>query len=378
MWLLPTGTETSQPLRVVFFLSPNCSGCAHLNRRVLPAVSKRFGDRIVIEKRDVRDIDVYKELLVCEEHYESDENEVLKVFVGVQYLAGPKSISAGLAKTVEAEIAKGSVTFSPSVRTGDMAPAISCGSDAGPGVIERRFYSFDSIVVAGAGLVDGVNPCAFTTMVFLVSLLAYLGRSRSEILLVGMGFSVSVFATYLLLGLGAFGSIKAMAVGSGISRGLTWAAVVLVFVLAGLSLMDHVRYRGGVSGKGFSLRLPRSIHERVHRVIRSGVSGRRVLVGSMSAGCVVALLESLCTGQVYLPTIIFMLNNAETRTRAVSYLVLYNVTFIIPLLVIFVLAYWGVDSRALGGFLRRHLGAFRIAMGLTFCALGVALLRTLL
>ena len=58
----------------------------------------------------------------------------------------------------------------------------------------------------GAGLLDGLNPCAFATIVFMVNLLLLLGHSRRRILEVGLTYSAAVFVTYLLIGLGLFNS----------------------------------------------------------------------------------------------------------------------------------------------------------------------------
>ena len=74
----------------------------------------------------------------------------------------------------------------------------------------------------------------------------------------------------------------------------------------------------------------------------------------MASGFVVSILEFTCTGQVYLPTILFVTNIPSMRVSATSYLVLYNVMFIVPLLIIFGIVYWGVTSEQLGFFLRRE------------------------
>ena len=145
---------------------------------------------------------------------------------------------------------------------------------------------------------------------------------------------------------------------------------------AAWSLLDAIRYIRTGSVKKVTLGLPRPIKQRIHKVIRSGLSARGLLVGSVGVGIVVALLESLCTGQVYLPTLMFVSRAPGLRTAAVSYLLLYNLMFILPLVGIIVLGYFGVRSESLGNFLGRHLAGFKLAMAGLFAGLGVLVMAT--
>ena len=65
-----------------------------------------------------------------------------------------------------------------------------------------RFAAIRVGVVLGSGLLDGVNPCAFATVVFLLSYLQLRHPRRRQLWQVGLGFVVGVFATYYVLGLG--------------------------------------------------------------------------------------------------------------------------------------------------------------------------------
>jgi thiol-disulfide isomerase/thioredoxin len=63
--------------------------------------------------------------------------------------------------------------------------------------IEEQFRSFKLAAIALAGLGDGINPCAFATILFFVSYLGMVGRKRNEILITGLTFACAVFITYL-------------------------------------------------------------------------------------------------------------------------------------------------------------------------------------
>ena len=69
--------------------------------------------------------------------------------------------------------------------------------------IVKRFSAFGTLAVAGAGLLDGINPCAFATIVFFISYMSLVGRKRKEMLIAGGAFAAAVFVTYLLMGMGA-------------------------------------------------------------------------------------------------------------------------------------------------------------------------------
>jgi cytochrome c biogenesis protein CcdA len=246
---------------------------------------------------------------------------------------------------------------------------------AGASIIER-FRSFTLLTVLGAGLLDGVNPCAFTTIIFFVSYLALMGRKGREVLLVGASFTAAVFLTYLLVGLGVLGFLQSLGVIKIFSRIIYLLAALLCFLLVALSLYDFYKIRQGRIGD-ISLKLPQALQRRVHQTIRE----RRNLPGFISAtfvtGFFVSLLELACTGQVYLPTIIFVTGVPELRGHAVAYLILYNLMFILPLVIIFLLTFYGTASKQLTLFFRAKAGTVKLLTALLFAILGVWLILAL-
>jgi len=364
----PSSPPEPGSLRVVAMYSPTCAGCDRMEK-ALEGSERRWGSRVWIDRRLLDDVANFRDLLVYEDHYGSTESAAPKFFIGGQYLAGVKDITDRLDQVIECELARGSVTFFPDAPSARPAGGL-------PSEILARFQGFSVGAVAVAGLIDGINPCAFTTIIFFLSMLAYLGKSRRQMALVGVGFTASVFATYLLLGLGALGAVKVFSVRSGVSTGLSYAVAGLAFVLAGWSLVDFVRYVRTRDVKTATLGLPDWIKQRIHKVIRVGLSTRGLVAGSVSVGFLVAILESVCTGQVYLPTIVFVARAPGLRAGALGYLVLYNVMFILPLVAILIVAYMGVKSDTMGALLRRRLGLLKLAMAILFAGLGLLVLAT--
>ena len=361
-------------LRVVYFHSPSCNECKRV-KGFLPQVTERWGSRIALELRGVDDVNVFNELFKYEKHYGATVAAPPAIFVGDKALVGDDVIMKQLDAAIEDSLTRQIATFSPDVVADDTAAVPQ--AQAVPNEVLRRFESFGPGAVAIAGLIDGVNPCAFTTIVFFLSMLAYLKKTRREMLLVGAGFTVGMFVAYFLLGLGLLGAVKTFSVSHGLSSGLACVVAVLAFALAGWSLIDAIRYVRTGDTKQMTLGLPRKVKERIHKVIRTGLTARGLVIGSLSVGFLVSILESLCTGQVYLPTIVFMTRTPGMQAAAVGYLLLYNVMFVVPLLAILAMTYFGVRSETLGNVLRKRLALAKFGMAGLFAGLGVLVMITL-
>ena len=243
--------------------------------------------------------------------------------------------------------------------------------------IVERFKTLGLPTVVVAGLIDGVNPCAFATLIFFVSYLTFVGRGRREILLVGIAFSLSIFVTYFLVGLGllrVFHSVSAIPL---VGRFVYLAAIGLALVLGVISFYDYILCRRGRSSD-MLLKMPAFLKNQVRGIIRKEVRVNRYILAAVATGFVVSILELACTGQVYLPTILFVSKAHEFRANAIGYLAIYNIMFIIPLLAVFSLVYLGTGSERLSVLFQRHIPWVKLATSLVFFLLAGALSLNLL
>ena len=241
----------------------------------------------------------------------------------------------------------------------------------------NRFKSLGLFTVLSAGLIDGINPCAFATLIFFISYLTMMGRKRREILWVGLGFSGAVFATYLLIGFGILSFIQHLSFLPVFSRIVYVITIGIALVLGIYSLYDYVQLKRGRPSE-MKLQLPDFLKKRIHKTIRKESKSNRYFLAAVASGFVVSILEFTCTGQVYLPTILFVTNIPSMRVSAASYLVFYNVMFIVPLLAIFGVVYWGVTSEQLGFFLQRRASSIKLITSLLFFALAGILVASFL
>jgi len=238
------------------------------------------------------------------------------------------------------------------------------------------FERFTVLAVALAGLGDGINPCAFATILFFVSYLGMIGRKRNEILLVGLAFAFSVFFTYFMVGLGFFGIVRSLSHFELISKIIFGGTGVLCIVFGLLSIQDYFKARSGNTA-GMSLQLPAVLKRRIHATIREKSRTKSFVIGAFAAGFMVSILELACTGQVYLPTITLMVRQ-EGGVLPFVYLLLYNICFIIPLLVVFGFVYFGMSSKGIAKVMETRVGTVKLLLALIFFILGGLLIWTVL
>lgn len=241
---------------------------------------------------------------------------------------------------------------------------------AGVQAIVSRFKSLGPATVALAGLLDGINPCAFTTIIFFISYLTLVGKRGKEVLFVGLSFAVAVFLAYFLVGCGLLVSLERLTAFRQLSQVVNVVVALLAFVLAVVSLGDYFKARRGKFSE-MGLQLPGPLKRWIHSTLRTGMKNSHYVMAAFVAGLIVSLLELACTGQVYLPTITFVVGQEKLRSAGLSYLLLYNLMFILPLLVVFLLAYRGTTSERLARFSKAHLAAVKLATAVLFLLLGL-------
>ena len=340
---------------------------ARLREHDIPRVLEKYGDKVAFEYIAVDDEESFKLQLLYEEKYGVSSDEAVKLFAGESCLCGAKAIKADIDRVVAAALAKKEHT--PILEEVSVEYKASAAADR---VIQRRFSALSPLLVISAGLIDGINPCAFVTIVFFISLLSMLKKTRREILIVGTVFSGAVFFTYLLLGMGMLRTVKLVSVNSGASRAIAFSTGIFALSLGVYSFADFLSLK---RGERVFLKLPQPVRNRINLLLSSGMRQKNVLISAFGLGVVISLLESMYTGQVYLPTLVYMLQNNRLRLNALFYLVIYNAMFIVPLLVIFACAYAGLSSKNLSAFLTKNARFIKFLMSLLFFVMGGILIR---
>ena len=299
------------------------------------------------------------------------------IFIGNDFLP-PEEITK---PKVEVLIQKyGQAAPSPARRTGSPAGGLSPTPEetkkAEESIIER-FKSFGVVAILLAGLIEGLNPCALATLVFFISYLTMVGRKRKEILMAGIGFSASSFGAHLLLGFGILNFIQYFSFFPLFSRIVYLTTFLFSLSLGFFSLYDYIQLKRGRPSR-MRLQVPNFLKKRIHHIIRTRSSefdgneetqSARLFVIAIFIGFIVTLLQSTCTSQVYLPTLLFVTNIPSLKGSAVLYLLLYNLIYILPLLVIFAIVYWGITSEQLSLFIQKRAPTIKLLTAIFFFAL---------
>ncbi len=364
---------------LTYFYQRGCPKCDRANA-LLTYMAKRY-PRLNIKKIDINTLDGKRlnETLANRLNLSTEKRLIApSIFIGNDYLSPGELTESKVEMLIQKyeKVSLGVSVGDSKISKPSPSPSLEETKKAEESII-HRFKSLGVLTIACAGLLDGINPCAFATLIFFISYLTLLGRKRKEILYVGMGFSGAVFVTYLLIGFGILNFVQRLSFLPLFSRIVYILTIVFALVLGILSLYDYVQLKRGRPSE-MKLQLPDFLKKRVHQTIRKESKSTHYFLAAIGAGFIVSLLEFTCTGQVYLPTILFVTNIPSLRASALFYLILYNVMFIVPLLIIFGVVYWGVTSEQLAFFLKKRASSIKLFTALLFFALAGILILSLI
>ncbi|KKW32450.1 MAG: hypothetical protein UY76_C0028G0021 [Candidatus Uhrbacteria bacterium GW2011_GWA2_52_8d] len=184
---------------------------------------------------------------------------------------------------------------------------------ATPQVQRRGFWNLFAVITSSAFL-DGLNPCAFAVLLFFISFLFTIKRTRATIWKMGLVYIGSIYLAYLLIGLG----------------------IAQTIIISG---SPHLMAKIGAYG------------------------------GAVFGGFLVGLCTFPCSGGIYV-AIIGMVTTQRTALQGTGWMLWYNLIFVSPLLILLALAANPKSTQHLQKLERtqaRHmkilLGAFMIALG---------------
>jgi hypothetical protein len=357
----PADAATSAPAaRIEFFFEGGCANCHRVENEILPELAKLYGGHYNLERFDIGNMTNYLRLAGYQQQLGCDRDEDVSMVVnGRVFLNGIGEIRGRLFETVDLALA------------GELAPAPA--TPATVAELKNRVRNFTLAGVLLGGLQDGINPCAIGTLVFFMSLLAQLKISGRRLWLAGGAFCCASFLAYFAIGLGLLRVLHATAGFPYLRAAIDLAIFALLLVFAGLSFRDAWRYRQSGDPNQLSLRLPRPILLMTHALMRRGLESRHLVLGGFGIGLAVTVLESVCTGQVYVPTLALVLRSGSSFPLAAGYLALYNFMFILPLLIILGLTWQGLKTETLLAWSRRNVVFSKCLLGLFFLGLAALL-----
>ena len=209
------------------------------------------------------------------------------------------------------------------------------------------------------GLFDGLNPCAFAVLLFFIAFLYTIHRTKTHILKVGTIYILMIYLAYLGIGVGLLKAFMMIGVHHPMGKIASW----LVIVLGLINIKDYFWY-----GKWFTLSTPKVSREFINRWIQKATIPATIVVGFL-----VGLCTFPCSGGPYV-AILGLLAAKTTYFVGMMYLLIYNVMFVLPLVVILL---FFSNRRVIGKVSRweaEEKKPIKLIMGLLMIALGVIIL----
>ncbi|MDD5707281.1 MAG: hypothetical protein PHR35_15260 [Kiritimatiellae bacterium] len=368
----PVGARTGAtqpcvaPVVIDYFFEEGCPACERLAARTLPALAAQHGGRYRLIEHDLGVESNYLRFCAVQLRLGGDDNATVYMVVDDRVmLAGEKAVAERLIPTVGAALAdpvRRVAASMPSPSPQDRAPLLE--------MLSR--FTWGGVLTAG--LVDSLNPCAIATLVFFMSLLVAGGARAPRLLTAGLAFAAGAYLAYFALG---FGLLRAWRAFDGIlwlRAGLNVAMAGGLLVLAAFSFRDAWRYARRGRVEDVTLQLPAATKRRIHALLRAGLRAPLLALGAAVAGVAVTLLESLCTGQVYLPTLALIARGGPSSGLALRYLAAYNLMFVLPLLAVLGLTLGGLRLTRLMSWSRRNVVTAKSLTGLLCLAIASLLL----
>ena len=210
--------EQTKTLEAALFTAPWCGHCQRLKKEYLNEFKEQYKDTVKLVEYDISQagVNIIFNDTITEYGIDVNSAGVPCLVVGKSVLMGyPSDIKTGVDAAIKKALANNERTYfgakayieqcknedlnnqtqsESSCENDDIAPSVSK---------EDTLNMFEQITfwaIIAAGLIDGVNPCAFAVIVFFVSFLAVYKYERKEVILVGSAYCLAVFlAEFFLL-----------------------------------------------------------------------------------------------------------------------------------------------------------------------------------
>jgi len=270
------------------------------------------------------------------------------LFIGTVVMVGDADIKNRFETTILAE--RDRIASCISTTTDTLTPPDPACS---PGALQLTI----PLVIASA-LVDSINPCAFSVLIFLLITIVAI-ENRRRILMVGGVYIAAVFIFYLLSGAGLFSLVHL----SGFSVVLSLVGATVAIVLGVVNVIDVIKNKDD-----FILGIPASKKEMIEHYI-SGAS----LPAAFVLGVLVGIFELPCTGGIYL-AILGLMSRSYTVMEGLPYLVLYNIVFVLPLVFILLLVTFGISPQRANEWRVMHRRKLRFIVGLAMIVIGIVII----
>ena len=216
-------------------------------------------------------------------------------------------------------------------------------------------------LIGVAALIDSINPCAFSILLLTIAFLLSIGKLRSSVLAIGSAYILGIFLVYLVIGLGLLQTLHLFDTPHFMAK----IGAGLLIVLGLINIIKEF-----VPAFPIKLGIPQAAHRKIAVLME-----KASVPTAVGLGVLVGLCEFPCTGGPYL-MVLGLLHDHATYYTGAAYLILYNLIFILPLVLILLIASdhsllakvqsWQQSER---GIMRWAGGAAMVLLGLIIFAI---------
>lgn len=353
---------------LLYFSTSACESCEKVSEFIksLPdtiVISKNgttTTSKLVVEERAITDagnLSLYQKLLTKYKVPER-ENVVPMVFYQEGYFSGKEAILTGLNHVLKDGKAVG---FTETVTD-----------------ITKKSGGFtlkDIPKILIAGFAGGLNPCSFSMLFLLLSLIAV---KKNGVLKLGFIYLASKLIAYLVIAVSFYRILTVLESGvfKSIQDIIRIFLVAAAFCLGLLSLFDFMKARKEQYGK-MLLKLPKKLQKADQNMMQKLISDSKkpLWIVVFVLGFIISAGEFLCTGQVYLATLLTM-NYMDTTKGAFSYILIliFIVVMILPSFCIVILVHRGQRLHLISSFIVRRTDIIKLINVFVFFLMGLILL----
>lgn len=211
-------------------------------------------------------------------------------------------------------------------------------------------------LVLTSAVIDSINPCAFSVLLLTIAFLFSIGRLRTNILRVGSAYILGLLIVYVLIGLGILRALHLFNTPNFMAK----VGATLLIVLGVITLINHYMPRFPIK-----LKIPTASHRTIALLMEKASLPAAFLLGG-----IVGLCEFPCTGGPYL-MVLGLLHDKVTYYRGLGYLVVYNLIFIAPLVIILLLASDKMVLDKLNQWKKEKTGTLKLVSSMAMIVIGI-------
>lgn len=223
------------------------------------------------------------------------------------------------------------------------------------------------IGITSLALADSVNPCAIAVLAMvLIAIMSQNPDKRKKILFGGIAFVLAVYVAYLFYGLIIIQFFQKFAEFMRINSKYIYSGLAIIAMIIGsLNIKDYFIYKPG----GLATEMPIFMRPTAKKIIKNITSPK----GAFIIGFLVSIFLLPCTIGPYIVASGLL---AKMGTiAAIPWLLYYNLLFVLPMLVIVGLIYWGfakIDD--VSGWKEKNIKILHLIAGILLFLVGIAIL----